>query len=102
MLWFTGLGTELLTLPPFSLCKFLISGIYLSQKQNFSYFIQFVAYYFGTIYVYNGRLNGGQVVRVLFSVFFASHNLKEAGNDMAEISISIVSAKRIVRWLHKV
>ncbi|PAV72461.1 hypothetical protein WR25_02646 isoform C [Diploscapter pachys] len=63
------------------------------------YFIEFIAYYFGTFYVYNGSLKGGEVVRVLFSIFFASQCFKEGGRTLTQISISIASTKRLVEMM---
>lgn len=68
----------------------------------FRYFIEFIAYYFGTFYVYDGILKGGEVVRVLFSIFFASQCFKEGGRTLTQIGISIASTRRLVEMMQMV
>ncbi|PAV90843.1 hypothetical protein WR25_04852 [Diploscapter pachys] len=63
------------------------------------YFIEFIAYYFGTFYVYDGSLKGGEVVRVLFSIFFVSQCFNEGGRTLTQISISIASTRRLVEMM---
>lgn len=64
--------------------------------------IEFGAYYFGTKYVYESELNGGDVMKVFYLVIFATSNLKEGGSHLSHIAMGIGAAKSIVKILKTV